>query len=107
MSVLFAFGLGLFLPPTVLAFAAGNEISQQHLSTSGEIVAVLLYALIGSIVEILPILWLTVQPSRREHRLRTWNAWLNLHWQEVLAVLFGVISFFLFVKGGIALRSSL
>lgn len=107
MSVLFAFGLGLFLPPTVLAFAAGNEINQQHLDGAERWVALVAYALIGSIVEFVPVLWFTVQPARRELRLSEWNSWLDTHWEEVIAGLFGVISVFLVVKGGVAVVRSL
>jgi threonine/homoserine/homoserine lactone efflux protein len=107
MSVIFAIGLGMFLPPTVLAFAAGNEINQQHVSDRTKWTAVFIYAAIGTLVEIVPILWLTLQPSRREHRLSEWNSWLDEHWQEVIAGLFGVISIFLVVKGGVAIVKSI
>lgn len=106
MSVLLAFGLGLFLPPTVLALAAGNEINQQHMTDGAKWMAVVIYAFIGTTVEIIPLLWLTLQPSRRELRLSHWNSWLNAHWQEVISALFGVISLFLLFKGGIAFWKS-
>ncbi len=102
MSVIFALGLGMFLPPTVLAFAAGNEINQQHLSDRTKWTAVFIYAAIGTLVEVVPLLWLTLQPSRREHRLSEWNSWLDAHWQEVIAVLFATVSAFLILKGLVA-----
>jgi len=106
MSLAVAFGLGLFLPPTVLALAAGNEIAQQQLSGSAKWTAVVIYALIGTVVEAVPLLWLTLQPSKRDVRLADWNTWLHSHWQEVLTALFGVISVFLIAKGAIALTNS-
>ena len=81
-------------------------VNQQHLSEDAKWAAVFLYAAIGTLVEIVPILWLTLQPSRREHRLSEWNSWLDAHWQEVIAGLFGAISIFLVFKGGFAIVKS-
>ena len=103
MSMVAAFGLGLFLPATVLAYAAGGEIVQQHLHGAEKWIAVLLYALIGSTLEFLPILYLTVRPKSRERLLSIWHRWLDQHWQQVLVVLFSIVSLFLLAKGGIAL----
>jgi len=106
MSVVTAFGLGLFLPANVLAYAAGSEIVQQHFHGAKEWVAVGLYVLIGSLLEVMPVLYLTVRPKSRERLLATWNRWLDNHWQQVLVVLFGVVSVFLIVKGVIAILRS-
>ena len=103
MSVVTAFGLGLFLPANVLAYAAGSEIVQQHFHGAEKWVAVALYVAIGSMLELLPVLYLTVRPKSRERLLSTWHRWLDNHWQQVLVVLFGVVSVFLIVKGAIAI----
>ena len=99
MSIVFSFGLGLFLPPTVIAFAAGNEIAQQHLGIPGEWIAVAVFAVIGSIGVFTPILIVAGQPSKSRSRLSTWQQWLQSHWQEVLVTLFGVIAGYLVIKG--------
>ena len=99
MSIVFSFGLGLFLPPTVIAFAAGNEISQQHLGIPGDWIAVLVFAAIGSVGVFTPILIVAGQPSKSRSRLSTWQQWLQSHWQEVLVTLFGVIAGYLVIKG--------
>lgn len=103
MSVVVAFGLGLFLPPTVLAIAAGNEIIQQRTEGRAKWTAVAIYALVGTTVELLPVLWLTLQPAKRGVRLSTWNAWLKARWREELSALFAVISLFLIAKGFVAI----
>lgn len=102
MSVVTAFGLGLFLPANVLAYAAGSEIVQQHFSTGEKWLAVVLYVLIGSTIEFLPVLFLTVRPRSRERILATWHRWLDSHWQQVLVVLFSIVAVFLIIKGLIA-----
>jgi threonine/homoserine/homoserine lactone efflux protein len=103
MSVITAFGLGLFLPANVLAYAAGSEIVQQHFHGAEKWVAVALYVAIGSMLELLPVLYLTVRPMSRERLLSTWHRWLDNHWEQVLVVLFGVVSVFLIVKGVVAI----
>jgi threonine/homoserine/homoserine lactone efflux protein len=103
MSVVTAFGLGLFLPANVLAYAAGSEIVQQHFHNVEKWVAVGLYVLIGSTLEFLPVLYLTLRPKSRERLLGSWHRWLDAHWQQVLVVLFSLVSTFLIVKGIIAI----
>jgi len=103
MSIIAAFGLGLFLPANVLAYAAGSEIVQQHFHGAEKWVAVVLYVLVGSLLEVMPVLYLTVRPKSRERLLSSWHRWLDNHWQQVLVVLFGVVSMFLIVKGTIAI----
>ena len=103
MSIIAAFGLGLFLPANVLAYAAGSEIVQQHFHGVEKWVAVVLYVLVGSLLEVMPVLYLTVRPKSRERLLSSWHRWLDNHWQQVLVVLFGVVSMFLIVKGTIAI----
>lgn len=107
LSLVAAFGIGLFLPANVLGYAAGNEIAQQHMAGDGRWFAVAGYIVIGSLVEFGPVLWFTLRPSSRQRVLPRWNAWLTAHWQEVLAVLFTVLSVFLVVKGGVALAKTL
>ncbi len=106
MSVFTAFGLGLFLPANVLSYAAGNEIVQQHFHNPQKWVAVALYIAIGSLLELLPVLYLTVRPKSRERVLEIWHRWLDSHWQQVLVGLFGMISVFLIVKGVVAIIRS-
>lgn len=106
MSVIAAFGVGLFLPANVLGYAAGNEIAQQHMTGAGRWFALAAYILIGSLLEAGPVLWFTLRPASRARVLPRWNEWLIAHWQEVLAVLFTVIAAFLLMKGGVALVRS-
>lgn len=103
MSVITAFGLGLFLPANVLAYAAGSEIVQQHFDGAEKWMAVVLYALIGSLLEFGPVVVLTARPSSRDRLLALWHRWLDAHWQQVIVVLFAIVSVFLLAKGGIAL----
>lgn len=99
MSVFVACGLGMFLPPTVLSFAAGNEIVQQHVSVRAEWALVVVYATIGSILQFTPVVIVAAQPKRSAERLVRAQRWLEVHWQQVLTVLFAVISIYLVAKG--------
>jgi len=103
MSVIVACGLGMFLPATVLSFAAGNEIVQQHVSVRAEWLLVLAYAAIGSILQFTPVLIVAVQPKRSAQRLLVAQRWLEAHWQQVLMMLFAVISVYLVAKGAYSL----
>lgn len=103
MSIIVACGLGMFLPPTVLAFAAGNEIVQQHVSVRAEWTLVLVYAAIGSLLQFSPVVLVAMQPKKSEQRLGDWQEWLQEHWQQVLVVLFAVIALYLFSKGAYTL----
>lgn len=103
MSVVTAFGLGLFLPANVLGYAAGSEIVQQHFSTGEKWLAVAFYVLVGSTLEVLPVLFLTVRTGSRDRILASWHRWLDAHWQQVLVALFSFVSVFLIVKGVVAL----
>lgn len=106
MSIVPAFGIGLFLPANVLAYAAGNEIAQQHLGGTERWWALAVYVLIGSSIEAGPVLWFTLVRSSRERLLPKWNVWLSHHWQAVIATLFTVISVFLVVKGVVTIVRS-
>ncbi len=103
MSIVTAFGLGLFLPANVLSYAAGSEIVQQHYHGAGKWLAVVLYAVIGSVLEFGPVLVLTLRPASRQRMLATWHHWLDDHWQQVLVGLFGMVAMFMVVKGSIAI----
>ncbi len=107
MSVIPAFVLGAFLPANVLSYAAGNEIVQQHVSTGQEWLAVAIYVLIGSSLEVLPILYLTLRPAQRAHALSVWHRWLDSHWQQVLVVLFTLVAAFMLIKGTVAVAVSM
>ncbi len=99
MSVFVACGLGMFLPATVLSFAAGNEIVKQHVSVRAEWFLVIAYAAIGSILQFTPVLVVAAQPKRSAERLLVAQGWLEVHWQQVLMILFAVISLYLVAKG--------
>ena len=103
MSVIVACGLGMFLPATVLSFAAGNEIVQQHVSVRTEWMLVIVYAAIGSILQFTPVLIVAAQPKRSAQRLLVAQRWLEAHWQQVLMMLFAVISVYLVAKGAYSL----
>lgn len=103
MSIIVSCGLGMFLPPTVISFAAGNEIAQQHVSAGTAWVLVVVYALIGSLLQFAPVVLVAAQPQRSAQRLQTWQGWLERHWQQVLSLLFAALSLYLLAKGSFAL----
>ena len=106
MSVVTAFGLGIFLPANVLAYAAGSEIVQQHFTGGEKWLAVVLYVLIGSTLEFLPVVFLTLRPASRARVLSAWHKWLDAHWHQVLVALFAFVGVFLIAKGTVAILRS-
>lgn len=100
MSVLFAFALGAFLPPYVVALAAGNEIVRAGLSGGmawTQAAAFVVFACLGVVT---PIVIVVASPSGAEARLATWKTWLERHWQTVVAVILLVAGIYLLIKGG-------
>ena len=103
MKPIAAFALGMFLPPYLIAVAVGNEIVQSGLGSTQEVVAVLLYVVIGSLGVLVPILVTVVRPATADATLGSWRAWLEVNWQIVLAWLLLAIGVYLVVKGVVEL----
>lgn len=99
MRPVVAFGLGVFLPPYVIAVAIGNDIVQQGAPTGRMVASVLIYATIASLGVLVPILITVVQPERSGAVLARWRAWLEVHWPVVLCWLLAVIAVYLIAKG--------
>ncbi len=98
-----AFLLGCFLPPYVIAAAVTNQIIRLDLSTQERVVAVMLFAIVGSLGVLIPILVTVVRPSQSEAILASWRAWLQANWHAVLFWMLLVIGIYLAVKGVIEL----
>lgn len=94
-----AFGLGLFLPPYVVAVAIGNAVVQQGAPTGRMVASVVLYATIASLGVLVPILITVVQPERSGAVLTRWRAWLEVYWPAVLFWLLVVLAVYLGGKG--------
>lgn len=99
MRPVVAFGLGLFLPPYVIAVAIGNDVVQQGAPTGRMVASVLIYATIASLGVLVPILITVVQPERSGAVLSRWRAWLEVHWPVVLCWLLAVLAVYLIAKG--------
>ena len=103
MSPWATFGLGMFLPPYVLAAAVGNDIVRQSLSQSQRIGAMVLYVIIGSLGLLIPVAITLVRPSQSGALLASWRVWLQANWQIVLFWTVIVIGLYLVVKGSVEL----
>jgi threonine/homoserine/homoserine lactone efflux protein len=99
MSTVFAFALGAFLPPYVVALAAGNEIVREGLSSGMAWAQALVFVVVACIGVVTPIVIVVASPSGAEARLATWKAWLERHWQTVVAVILLVAGIYLVLKG--------
>lgn len=99
MSVPVGIALGAFLPPYVVAVAAGNVIVRSGQGRTAAIVAVAVFAVLGSIGVILVPGLVIAQPARAEVRLASWRGWLEANWQMVVTILFAVVGAYLLVKG--------
>jgi threonine/homoserine/homoserine lactone efflux protein len=100
MSTLFAFALGAFLPPYVVAVAAGNEIVRAGLSGGMAWSQAAVFVAFACIGVVTPIVIVVASPSGAEARLAIWKAWLERHWQTVVAVILLVAGVYLVIKGG-------
>ena len=103
MSPVAALVLGMFLPPYIVAAAVGNDIVRQDLSTTGRVVAMVLYVVIGSLGILIPILVTVVVPKRSDAVLGSWRAWLEANWQMLVVWILVGVGAYLVVKGVIEL----
>ena len=106
MSVPFAFALGVFLPPYVVAVAAGNEIVRQGLSGDAAWPQAILFTLVACLGVITPIVIVVASPSGADARLASWKAWLERHWQTVVVVILLIAGVYLLAKGGYELSQA-
>jgi hypothetical protein len=98
-SCLAAFGLGLFIPPCVIALAAGNELARADLSAGQSALAVVPFTVIGSLGVLVPILVTVVRPAQSDAVIGSWRRWLELNWRAVVCWLLAAAAVFLVVKG--------
>jgi hypothetical protein len=98
-----AFLLGCFLPPYVIAAAVSNQIIRLDLTTQQRVVAVILFAVVGSLGVLIPIMVTVVRPNRSEAILTSWRAWLQANWHLVLFWMLLGIGIYLAIKGVIEL----
>ena len=103
MSVVFAFALGVFLPPYVVAAAAGSEIVRQGLGGGLAWFQAVVFVAVACLGVLVPIVVVVASPGGAERRLATWRAWLERHWQTVVGVILVVAGVYLAVKGGVEL----
>jgi hypothetical protein len=99
MSTLFAFALGAFLPPYVVAVAAGNEIVRQRLSGNLAWVQAVVFVLVACLGVVTPIVIVVASPSGADARLASWKGWLERHWQTVVVAIVLVAGVYLAAKG--------
>ncbi len=99
MSPWAAFGIGMFVPPYLLAAAVGNDIVRQALTQTQRIVAMVLYVVIGSLGILIPIGVTVVRPDRSDAVLASWRRWLEANWQMVAVWMLVGIGGYLVVKG--------
>jgi hypothetical protein len=104
VSWLAAFGLGLFIPPYVIAVAAGNELVRADLSAGRSVLAVVLFTAIGSLGVLVPILVTVVRPAQSAAVIGSWRRWLELNWRGVVCWLLAAAAVFLVVKGLVELH---
>ncbi len=103
MSVVPAFALGVFLPPYVVAVAAGNEIVRQGLSGDLAWVQAAMFVAVACLGVVTPIVVVVTSPAGADARLASWRRWLERHWQGVASVILVVAGAYLATKGVVEL----
>jgi len=99
MGVVAAFCLGAFLPPYVVAVAAGNEIVRQGSGGAVAWAEAIVFVLVACIGVTTPIVVVLTSPAGPEVRLAAWRAWLEHHWGTVASCLVLAAGAYLAVKG--------
>lgn len=106
MGIVFAFCLGAFLPPYVVAVAAGNEIVREGLSSGIPWWQAVVFVICASIGVTTPIVIVLLSPGSPEERLASWKSWLEHNWQIVASWIVLVAGVYLAIKGGIELAKA-
>ena len=99
MSPVVAFGLGMLLPPYLLAAGVGNDIVRLDLSISAQIAHVAVFVVVGSLGVLVPLGLALARPARSATVLARWRGWLLDHWPTVLFWLLVVFAAYLSGKG--------
>jgi hypothetical protein len=96
MRPIMALGLGAFLfglDPKHLIFnlAAATAIASSDASTAGDVVALVVYVLLGTVTVCGPVLWYLVAPAHAGRQLEKARGWLTQNTAIILTLLFLVI----------------
>jgi len=59
----------------------------------------IVFVIVACIGVVTPIVIVVASPSGAEARLATWKAWLERHWQTVVAVILLAAGIYLVIKG--------
>jgi hypothetical protein len=100
MGIVFAFALGAFLPPYVVAVAAGNEIVREGLTGGIVWAQAVVFVVVACLGVTTPIVVVVASPGSPQRRLASWKAWLERNWQLVASWIVLVAGAYLAVKGG-------
>ncbi len=94
-----AFLLGAFIPPYLIAVAAGAHIVGTHPSQAQAIAGVVVFCLIGTSTVYVPILLTQFFPERSAPARERTRAWLDRNWRVVVIALLLVVGASLVSKG--------
>ncbi|HET7093691.1 MAG TPA: GAP family protein, partial [Thermomicrobiales bacterium] len=99
-----ALGLGAVLAgvnPKNLAFtiAAAVAIAEARLTAGQQLIPVAVYALLGSVGVVAPVIWRALARERASATLASWRDWLTVNYGTVMAVIFIVFGVKLFTNG--------
>ena len=98
----FALGVGLVIiafKDLLSAVQAGAVINDAALALSQQIVAVIFFVLVSSVLIIIPIAVAAAFGERALPTLHRWREWLERHGRLVLAALFSLIALLLLLQG--------
>jgi Sap-like sulfolipid-1-addressing protein len=104
MSPIMAFGIGAFLfalDPKHLIFnvAAATAIASSDASTAGDVVALVVYLLLGTVTISGPVIWHLVAPGHADRQLVKARVWLMQNTAIILTLLFFIIGVVLIGSG--------
>jgi hypothetical protein len=88
----------------VLLIAAGLLLGESGASAAGGVIAVVVFAVIGSLGVIVPLVWRAVAPRSSTRALDVVRRWLLRHGVGLLVTVLVVIGFVFVVSGLVALR---
>jgi Sap, sulfolipid-1-addressing protein len=106
ISPLVAFGLGIFLPTYGLILPVVNTIVGSGASKGAAIAMFLVFAVVGTLGVLVPLVLYARQPQESAARLSGWRTWLLANDVAVIAVILAVLGLVMLAHGAVGIASS-
>ena len=107
VSPVLAFALGAFLPTYGLIFPVVAAIEGAQTSKGAALAMFLVFAIVGSLGVLVPVVVYARRPEESAERLASWRAWLLANDALVVAVIVGILGLLMVAHGLAGIAGSL